>query len=148
MKHDNNEHSSSATHDAHSITSDNLPEEGGSAELSKTDVRSLKEVAAVWTKIALTFPSITSDLYKFDSQTARGIKMETVKTRMAALKTICKMYDWKYDTIYKKFKRGEFVPGYRDPAGRGVRFDLDAVDRWAHQNPLKIIRASLIVGEL
>jgi hypothetical protein len=58
--------------------------------------------------------------------------------QMATLKTLCRLYDWKYDTIYKKWKRGEFVQGYRDPAGRGVRFNLKDIERWAHQSPVKI----------
>ena len=74
--------------------------------------------------------------------------MNTEQPKMASLKTICKMYDWKYDTIFKKWKRGEFVQGYRDPAGRGIRFELAAVDRWAHQNPVEIAAPSLILGDL
>jgi len=58
------------------------------------------------------------------------------------------MYDWKYDTIYKKHKNGEFVQAYRDPSGRSVRFDLEAVDRWAHQEPVQIARPSLILNNL
>ena len=67
---------------------------------------------------------------------------------MASLKTICRMYDWKYDTIYKKWKRGEFVRGYRDPVGRGIRFELRAVDAWAKSCPVKIERPSLIANEV
>ena len=74
--------------------------------------------------------------------------METERPKMASLKTICKMYDWKYDTIYKKWKRGEFVEGYRGASGRSIRFDLAAVDRWAHQEPVKIVRPSLILNDL
>lgn len=74
--------------------------------------------------------------------------MDTEKPKMASLKTICQMYDWKYDTIYKKWKRGEFVEGYRNPAGRGIRFDLHAVDQWAHQEPVKIDQPSLILNGL
>lgn len=70
------------------------------------------------------------------------------KPKMASLKMICKMYDWKYDTIYRKYKKGEFVQAYRDPAGRSVRFDLEAVDRWAHQEPVEILRPSLISNEI
>ena len=70
------------------------------------------------------------------------------KQKMVSLKTICKLYDWKYDTIYKKYKNGEFVQGYRDPAGRSVRFDLEAVERWAHRDPIKITRPSLIADDL
>ena len=73
--------------------------------------------------------------------------MDTEKPKMASLKTLCKIYNWKYDTIYKKFMKGEFVQGYRDPAGRGLRFDLEAVDRWAHQEPVKGTRASLVANE-
>ena len=67
---------------------------------------------------------------------------------MATLKTLCQLYDWKYDTIYKKWKRGEFVPGYRDPAGRGIRFDLREVEAWAHQSPVHIRAPSLVINQL
>lgn len=67
---------------------------------------------------------------------------------MASLKTICKMYDWKYDTIYKKWKKGQFVVGFRDPAGRGIRFDLSDVAKWAKQAPIDIGRPSLILGRI
>ncbi|OGR91360.1 MAG: hypothetical protein A2992_05125 [Elusimicrobia bacterium RIFCSPLOWO2_01_FULL_59_12] len=66
--------------------------------------------------------------------------------QMASLKTICEIYDWKYDTIYKKWKRGEFVQGYRDPAGRGIRFDLKDIEAWAHQSPVGVKKPSLIRG--
>jgi hypothetical protein len=68
--------------------------------------------------------------------------------RMASLKTICQIYDWKYDTIYKKWKRGEFVRGFRDPAGRGIRFDLTDVEKWAHQSPVAISAPSLILNQV
>lgn len=55
--------------------------------------------------------------------------------QMASLQTICKMYDWKYDTIWRMWKRGEFVKGYRMPGGRALRFDLRDVDSWAHRCP-------------
>ena len=67
---------------------------------------------------------------------------------MASLKTICQIYDWKYDTIYKKWKRGEFIRGYRDPVGRGIRFNLKDVEIWAHQRPAEISKPSLIMNEL
>jgi len=69
---------------------------------------------------------------------------------MVSLKTLCTMYDWKYDTIWKKWKRGEFVRGYRDPAGgRAIRFVLRDVDAWARQRPFEILgRPSLIANEL
>jgi hypothetical protein len=67
---------------------------------------------------------------------------------MASLKTICRIYDWKYDTIYKKWKRGDFVRAYRDPVGRGIRFDLKDVIAWAHQNPVEISKPSLLIYEL
>ena len=57
------------------------------------------------------------------------------------------MYDWKYDTIFRKWKRGEFVQGYRNPVGRGIRFDLAVVDRWAHQEPVKVARPSLVMND-
>ena len=74
--------------------------------------------------------------------------LETAHARMASLKTICVAYDWKYDTIYKKWKRGEFVCGYRDPAGRGIRFDLIAVDAWAKSCPILMKGPSLIAREI
>jgi len=64
------------------------------------------------------------------------------------MKTICQLYDWKYDTLYKKWKRGEFVQGYRDPAGRGIRFNLRDVEVWAHRTPVKISVPSLIMNEI
>ena len=67
---------------------------------------------------------------------------------MASLKTICTLYDWKYDTMYKKWKRGEFVQGYHDPMGRAVRFNLKDVAAWAHQSPVEISKPSLILHEL
>jgi len=67
---------------------------------------------------------------------------------MASFKTICQLYDWKYDTIYKKWKRGEFVRGYRDPIGRGIRFNLKDVEAWAHQNPIDFSNPSLVVNEI
>jgi predicted DNA-binding transcriptional regulator AlpA len=66
---------------------------------------------------------------------------------MASLKTVCTMYDWKYDTIFKKWKRGDFVQGYRDPTGRSIRFDVAEVDRWAHQEPVKVARPSLLMND-
>lgn len=69
--------------------------------------------------------------------------MDTTMT-MASLKTICSLYDWKYDTIYKKWKNGHFVQGYKDPTGRAVRFDLRAVEKWAHQSPVVIEMSSLV----
>ena len=68
--------------------------------------------------------------------------------QMASLKTICQLYDWKYDTVFRKWKRGEFVQGYRDPAGRGVRFNLRDVEAWAHQNPVRLEAPSLILNQL
>jgi hypothetical protein len=67
---------------------------------------------------------------------------------MASLKTLCQIYDWKYDTIYKKWKRGEFVQGFRDPAGRGIRFNLRDVEAWAHQSPVEFSKLSLVVNEI
>ena len=64
--------------------------------------------------------------------------------QMVSLKTLCDIYDWKYDTLYKKWKRGEFVTAYRDPAGRGLRFDLHQVDLWAKQCPVEVDRPSII----
>jgi hypothetical protein len=68
--------------------------------------------------------------------------------QMATLRTLCQLYDWKYDTIYKKWKRGEFVPGYRDPAGRGIRFNLRDVEAWAHQSPVPIETPSLTLNQI
>lgn len=73
---------------------------------------------------------------------------EQPKPRMASLKTVCELFDWRYDTIWKKFKRGEFVQGYRDPAGRGIRFDLQAVETWARQEPIKLAAPSLLRSQL
>ena len=70
------------------------------------------------------------------------------RMQMASLQTICVMFDWKYDTLYKKWKRGEFVQGYRDPAGRGIRFNLKDVESWAHQSPVRIVSPSLSMNEL
>ena len=71
-----------------------------------------------------------------------------LEMEMASLKTLCQIYDWKYDTIYKKWKRGEFIRGYRDPIGRGIRFNLKDVEIWAHQCPVEISKPSLIMNEL
>lgn len=65
---------------------------------------------------------------------------------MASLKKICLLYDWKYDTLYKKWKRGEFVTGYKDPAGRGIRFNLSDVSTWAHRNPIQVESPSLVIN--
>ena len=70
------------------------------------------------------------------------------RIQMASLQSICTMFDWKYDTLYKKWKRGEFVQGYRDPAGRSIRFNVKDVEAWAHQNPVQIWKPSLAVNEL
>lgn len=75
-----------------------------------------------------------------NAQTSNGV--------MASLKTLCQLYDWKYDTVYKKWKRGEFVQGYRDPVGRGIRFDLQEVEAWAHRNPVEFSKPSLILNRL
>jgi hypothetical protein len=67
---------------------------------------------------------------------------------MATLKTLCQLYDWKYDTMYKKWKRGEFVLGYRDPTGRGIRFNLKDVEAWARQSPVQIDPPSWTVHQI
>lgn len=75
--------------------------------------------------------------------------METqAKPLMASLKTICQLYDWKYDTIYKKMKEGKFVKAYRDPVGRGLRFDLKEVEAWAKQRPVEADMPSIIANQI
>jgi hypothetical protein len=73
---------------------------------------------------------------------------ETLGLQMASLKTVCRLYDWKYDTIYKKWKRGEFVQGFKAPRGRSIRFNLKDVAGWARQSPVIISRPSLLADEL
>ena len=68
--------------------------------------------------------------------------------KMASLKTICQLYDWKYDTILKKYKRGLFVQGYKDPAGRQIRFMLGDVQAWATREPVRIPCQSLAVNRI
>ncbi len=70
--------------------------------------------------------------------------------RMESLKAICEMYGWKYDTVYKKWKRGLFVQGYRDPVGRLIRFNIADVDAWAHQSPVCVQNSnpSLLANEI
>lgn len=68
--------------------------------------------------------------------------------QMVSLHTVCAMYEWKYDTLWKKFKRGEFVQGYRNPTGRGLRFNLKDVQAWAHQEPIKLDAPSLLSSRL
>ena len=72
------------------------------------------------------------------------------KPVMVTLKTACMLYDWKYDTIYKKYKKGQFVRAYQDPAGRGLRFALSDIDAWAKQCPIdqRPVRPSLVANEL
>jgi hypothetical protein len=60
--------------------------------------------------------------------------------QMVTLKTICIIFDMKYETIYKLWKSGNFVQGYRTPTGRGIRFNLRDVENWIHQNPVEISR--------
>ncbi len=74
--------------------------------------------------------------------------MNESEMQMASLKTVCAMFDWKYDTMYKKWKRGEFVRAYRDPAGRGLRFDLREVRMWARQCPVEVERSQMLVEHI
>lgn len=64
---------------------------------------------------------------------------------MADLKTICQMYSWKYQTMWQKTKKGEFVTPYRQ--GRKLSFLLKDVHAWATKEPVQRVQPSLIRGQ-
>ena len=61
---------------------------------------------------------------------------------MLPLKDACTMYGLKYDTIYKKWKAGEFITVYR--MGRSLFVNVKDLDAWMHRDPVIIETPSLI----